>query len=1697
MEKQNGRLKSEAQICSAQLKKHLDSQEKENSSNYTNDERETLLNTIESQKNLITQLSNKCTSFESEIKSLKAEKIIFDRKCRKAEGKLTECKNKQKSPSEEVVAGLKVENGKLKRENTSLKCRSESAINNLADKKNKDIMKKLADMTNHQSRMESKMKEILDTVKTSPGVASESLCVRKTNAIARKISGSSDGLPQKRIGRPPAKRKQSIQIAHKSDSDSDLESIRPPVNNFKRPVRISTGDATVPKKRAIPVGYKASKKPCPINAHLSNSGSSSDNDIDLVGQLENSFKSPVKNNTLDESVLVCDPLPMTSNQFNIFNNASQSMPPRQSIEYSLSLNVPSKSTRQPPPRVQSIFDLMTISGNLSPLQETLVSSAKFATFVNENSFQNSIPGTPVTVSSSAHKLPVKEVPLLSEPSLNHSQLATKSSGISPKDEIITAIVDENFFQNSIPKTPVTAGSSAPKLPVKEVPLPNEPSLNHSQLATKFSGISPKDEIITAIVDENFFQNSIPKTPVTAGSSARKLPVKGVPLPNEPSLKHSQHATKSSGISPKDEITTAIVDENSFQNYIPKTPITAGFSSHKLPVKAVHLPNEPSLNNSKHATKSSGISPKDAIIPKTPSKSPVDIQSSPKPLKDEIITAIVDEYSFQNSIPKTPVTAGSVVPKLPVKEVPLPNEPSLNNSKHTTKSFGISPKDAIIPKTPAKSPVNIQSSPETPTFQPIYIKNEKRKTKLETRATVLTVGPVSRQEPQRAAHAIVSTLGEMLCPSPTKKFVSMNVKDVEIKNIVEVTNLPTLNSKSENLQIPILNNTFVMDTAAEFLLSKNQESIDVKPFIETPPSSGDIVENMEPYLPENGVKTSSDIVEEPKNEISSVILSEESMLCAFEMDVQGQSSQSEGETQSDSTIEADWAVRSKHAKKLARMNKLLTIDSIFEKSDISFAVPKRHRTRTSTSQKDLADPSDKTLLNSPTHITEDIDNVPRLRRSSRKSSQSQSDASCSESPTTKNSKARKTAKSESVCLRNSNNCPGNSNKAEINHILSEESGAVINEEVVALVNEVAVVNEKMIGNDKNSTMPYIEIGYDKNMLSNHVTMPENDVLSTSTDDHATIECKSCDSVQENSGTKQESSLMIDDLVIFDDKPDNEAARAAEIIVNGSVYENGLVNEDILLPEINVDENGLTKILYSDRPRIQIATEVSTKVYIAPPTSNWFTAKELDLDLTPISKKPKCAASAVSCPSVDDNDISGSIIISSAKQSGSRKRKKNTAPKASKETLNHIFELFMPVKRLSKLVVPVENNLSIAVSDNEMEYLVEIDSGGSPSCASSVTDKTRQPIASVDLDTLHLIQKPAIPPTTSVDDEPLNCTYYEDYSHITQPHKISNHFINLFRKNLCTSAPNVRFLVETILLNHRNKCLQNIEGKLVMVIKNEIAIRNSSKDGPKPPVDVLVEFFFDLFNKLENSDYDFFKSGALKRMVLKAYFAQMTSMKRGVFSEPLISMLTFAIQMSLKCQDLSYLRSYVINVIMNFGYQFVVKMFTNCLNNYNILFLIGKEQLSPIKGSSSSSPDVKYLYLAGLEFYLRFSQIKVTPVEQLSYIHQFAVEHHLINCALDALSTSAEQAEDYQSLNSQVSFQNITIYYIACIRPFNKFICMSLNFQSINLFFVSNSMSIIISKQFINKHLFPGSYLFTTDAQVPRLGMAHCHSFSYGI
>ena len=469
----------------------------------------------------------------------------------------------------------------------------------------------------------------------------------------------------------------------------------------------------------------------------------------------------------------------------------------------------------------------------------------------------------------------------------------------------------------------------------------------------------------------------------------------------------------------------------------------------------------------------------------------------------------------------------------------------------------------------------------------------------------------------------------------------------------------------------------------------------------------------------------------------------------------------------------------------------------------------------------------------------------------------------------------------------------------------------------------------------------------------------------------------------------SDISDEDLMIADTAVISQVVEDVDITVEEEEI------SPLAAPAVQVEKS-------DEVPKPMTEKENTVKVVVAP-SSEWFTAKSQDF--TSVEKLPPFnAAAAVS-------DQSDSELPSKELTTESRKRKKTKAPDHY-ISLAQIFDIFIPKPAITLLGFTKDNDdLVMDTSDCESQV-------PSPAAFSS----TQKPIESVDLNLLSNLRtraKKGAEPALPVDDEPLYHQTYEDYTHLV-PHGTTQHLVGMFRRNLCTSAPDVPYIVETIVYNHKKKALQNIDEKLIRVIRNEISIRDTSPANVEiPPIDVLVEFFYDLFSQLVNSEYSYFDASNWMQDVLKKLFYQVSILKKNI-TQSLISLLSFSVKLSLKCKDLKYLRAYIIKTISDMNYTYVCNLLTKCFTSYSIFLLIGEQHLCFSKDKNSIK-DLNCLYLTGLEFYLRYTQLKFPPVEQLSYIHQFAVENHLIGAALDAVVIKEElgPGTDYKNHNQQVN------------------------------------------------------------------------------
>jgi len=135
--------------------------------------------------------------------------------------------------------------------------------------------------------------------------------------------------------------------------------------------------------------------------------------------------------------------------------------------------------------------------------------------------------------------------------------------------------------------------------------------------------------------------------------------------------------------------------------------------------------------------------------------------------------------------------------------------------------------------------------------------------------------------------------------------------------------------------------------------------------------------------------------------------------------------------------------------------------------------------------------------------------------------------------------------------------------------------------------------------------------------------------------------------------------------------------------------------------------------------------------------------------------------------------------------------------------------------------------------------------------------------------------------------------------------------------------------------------------------------------------------------------------------------------------------FGVEFSVQSGELEQLRSFITSLILrkdSTTYRQLQLVMTECMSNYPPYVLIGREQLGYDESDKLMVFPAEMLYLAGLEFYLRFTLYReYSGVDKLRYVHQFAVEGHLMGLALDAVQSEEHNQQGLLCLHLMMRSQ----------------------------------------------------------------------------
>ena len=264
-------------------------------------------------------------------------------------------------------------------------------------------------------------------------------------------------------------------------------------------------------------------------------------------------------------------------------------------------------------------------------------------------------------------------------------------------------------------------------------------------------------------------------------------------------------------------------------------------------------------------------------------------------------------------------------------------------------------------------------------------------------------------------------------------------------------------------------------------------------------------------------------------------------------------------------------------------------------------------------------------------------------------------------------------------------------------------------------------------------------------------------------------------------------------------------------------------------------------------------------------------------------------------------------------------------------------------------------------------------------------------------------PTLPPSNLLD---LTAKSYR-----TDKQLVTKAIIDCFRQQFAADNPDIDFLVNTFHYNFKRGTLEHPEDKLARVIKNELFLRNSLREEERPPIALFVNFFMIFLQKLNVTNQDSSLNVAKLRMdFLNRIFNNLSTSK--VQNNLLfISLMDFATQLSIASkihEPLQYFLMHMILMHTQHRQILIYKIVREVLNNVDPCDIIEKEQLSAV-GSN-----ITKIHVAGLEFCLRYFMKDYKGKEKLTYVHQFAIEDHLLDSAFKILVTNDQS----KNSNNQV-------------------------------------------------------------------------------
>ena len=252
------------------------------------------------------------------------------------------------------------------------------------------------------------------------------------------------------------------------------------------------------------------------------------------------------------------------------------------------------------------------------------------------------------------------------------------------------------------------------------------------------------------------------------------------------------------------------------------------------------------------------------------------------------------------------------------------------------------------------------------------------------------------------------------------------------------------------------------------------------------------------------------------------------------------------------------------------------------------------------------------------------------------------------------------------------------------------------------------------------------------------------------------------------------------------------------------------------------------------------------------------------------------------------------------------------------------------------------------------------------------------------------------------EPVDKGDYTDYSMMRNHQgKTFNSLKKLFKTRITDrpNDPDYEYMSKTF-INNRTYLGSPIAIIINRLIKDQLIAPQQVEDQS-----TAVQSFLTLCHTMAQSNG--LGDINIYREVMNNFFGVLKVSKPDKKSTKFLNTVKFVVEFSVQSGELEQLRSFIISLILKKDpttYRQLQLVMSECLSNYSPFVLIGTEQLGYNEADKLILFPAQRLYLAGLEFYLRFTLYReFSGVDKLRYVHQFAVEGHLMGLALNALES----------------------------------------------------------------------------------------------